>query len=171
MKTLISTFIAILLTSHCLAGTYVPIQVDMKGTHESHSGKSAEEKHHRWLEVKVAGSGIKEGAQLRLEWIFFADDLTGGGIIKQGEGVETVDLQPGKSGSVKTKEVVFDYTRQHAERIRGGRRPVYKNVKATGHRYHGWLVRAFIGKEKVGEAASTRDVAKLGEESVSSHPQ
>ena len=33
------------------------------------------------------------------------------------------------------------------------------------------LIVEFIGKEKVGEAASTRDVAKLGEESVSSHPQ
>jgi hypothetical protein len=133
----------------------------MKGSHEAHSGSSAEEKHHRWLEIKVSGTGIKENSQLRLEWTFFADDLDADEIVKQADGTEIVDLLPGKSGGVKTKEVIFDYTRQHSERIRGGSRPVFKKIDAAGHRYHGWIVRAFIGDEKVGEASSSRDIAKL----------
>jgi hypothetical protein len=120
-----------------------------------------EEKHHRWLEIKVIGTGLKDSTQLRLEWTFFADDLTENKIIKQADGTEMIDLLPGKTGSVKSKEVAFDYTRQHSERIRGGRRPVFKKIDATGHRYHGWVVRAFTGDEKVGEVFSSRDIAKL----------
>ena len=160
MKTRLTSLILLLFISNCLAGTWVPMQVDMKGTHEAHSGTSAEEKHHRWLEIKVSGTGIKENAQLRLEWTFFADDLSADKIVKQADGTETIELLAGKSGAVKTKEVIFDYTRQHSERIRGGRRPVFKKIDATGHRYHGWVVRAFIGNEKVGEASSSREVAQ-----------
>jgi hypothetical protein len=133
----------------------------MKGSHEAHSGTSAEEKHHRWLEIKVSGTGLKDSAQLRLEWTFFADDLSADKIVKQADGTETIELLAGKSGAVKTKEVIFDYTRQHSERIRGGRRPVFKKIDATGHRYHGWVVRAFIGSDLVGEASSSREIAKL----------
>jgi len=161
MKTRLTSLILLLFISQCFAGTWVPLQVDMKGTHEAHSGTSAEEKHHRWLEIKVTGTGLKDSAQLRLEWTFFADDLDADEIIKQADGIEMIDLLPGKSGGIKTKEVIFDYTRQHSERIRGGSRPVFKKIDATGHRYHGWVVRAFIGDEKVGEASSSRDIAKL----------
>ena len=161
MKTRLTPLILLLFISHCFAGTWVPLQVDMKGTHEAHSGTSAEEKHHRWLEIKVSGTGLKDSAQLRLEWTFFADDLDADEIIKQADGIEMIDLLPGKSGGIKTKEVIFDYTRQHSERIRGGSRPVFKKIDATGHRYHGWVVRAFIGDEKVVEASSSRDLAKL----------
>lgn len=161
MKTRLTPLILLLFISQCFAGTWVPLKVDMKGTHEAHSASSAEEKHHRWLEIKVSGTGLKDSAQLRLEWTFFADDLDADEIIKQADGAETIELIPGKSGAVKTKEVIFDYTRQHSERIRGGRRPVFKKIDATGHRYHGWVVRAFIGDEKVGEASSSRDIAKL----------
>lgn len=161
MKTRLTPLILLLFISQCFAGTWVPLQVDMKGSHEAHSGSSAEEKHHRWLEIKVNGTGLKENAQLRLEWTFFADDLDADEIIKQADGTEMIELLPGKSGSVKTKEVIFDYTRQHSERIRGGRRPVFKKIDATGHRYHGWVVRAFIRSELVGEASSSREIAKL----------
>ena len=161
MKTRLTTLFALLFVLNAMAGTWVPMQVDMKGTHEAHSGTSAEEKHHRWLEIKVSGTGIKENAQLRLEWTFFSDDLSADKIVKQADGTETIELLPGKSGEVKTKEVIFDYTRQHSERIRGGSRPVLKKIDAAGHRYHGWIVRAFIGDEKVGEASSSRDIAKL----------
>lgn len=160
MKTRLAALFSLLLISNCLAGTWVPMQVDMKGSHEAHSGSSAEEKHHRWLEIKLSGTGIKENTQLRLEWTFFADDLDADKIVKQADGSETIELLPGKSGAMKTKEVIFDYTRQHSERIRGGRRPVFKKIDATGHRYHGWIVRAFVGNEKVSEASSSRDVAK-----------
>jgi hypothetical protein len=161
MKTRLTSLLLFLFISPCFAGTWVPLQVDMKGSHEAHSGTSAEEKHHRWLEIKVSGTGLKDSAQLRLEWTFFADDLSADKIVKQADGTETIELLAGKSGAVKTKEVIFDYTRQHSERIRGGRRPVFKKIDATGHRYHGWVVRAFIGNEKVGEASSSRDVAQL----------
>ncbi len=143
------------------AGTWVSLRTDMKGNHTPHSGSSSKEVHQRWLEIELSAMGRDEAAQVRLRWSFFADDLDAEKPVEHAKGSELVELAPGKAVIVKTKEVTFEYTRQHSEKISGGRRPRYKNVKATGKRYHGWAVRAYIGDDLVGEAFSNRDIAKL----------
>lgn len=151
----------LLTTVNGLAATWVQLKTELKGSHDAHSGSSSEEVHHRWLEVGLSGISLKEDAQVRLEWHFFADDLDTDKIVEQATGTETIQIAAGKAVALKTKDTVFEYVRQHSEREGTGRRARFKLVKASGRRYHGWAVQAFIGSEMVGEAFSSRDIATL----------
>ena len=151
----------LLTAGHGRAAPWVQLKPEMKGSHDAHSGSSSEEVHHRWLEVALSGISLKEDTQVRLEWRFFADDLEGDKIVEQATGTETIQVPAGKTAALKTKDTVFEYVRQHSERQGTGRRARFQLVKASGRRYHGWAVRAFIGSELVGEAFSSRDIATL----------
>ncbi len=151
----------LLSASHGLAATWVHLKTELKGSHDAHSGSSSAEVHHRWLEVALSGISLKEDTQVRLEWHFFADDLDTDKIVEQGTGTETIQIAAGKAAALKTKDTVFEYVRQHSEREGTGRRARFKLVKASGRRYHGWAVQAFIGPEMVGEAFSSRDISTL----------
>lgn len=172
MKTPIQSFIparivlaiftlVLFFTSSSRAEGWVQLNVDMKGSHDSHSGSSAKESHHRWLEIKLAGMSLKKTSAVQLKWTFFADDLDHDKVINKASGTETVELAQGKVAAITTKETVFDYVRQHSEKSGSGRKSKYKLVNATGQRYHGWAVQAFVGNEVVGEAYSSREIASL----------
>jgi hypothetical protein len=136
------------------AGTWVPLRTDMKGSHTPHSGSDSKEVHQRWLEIELSGVGLKQNSQIRLEWVLYADDLDEDKVVEQAKGTEIVELAVGKTATVKTKETVFEYVRQHSERQGSGRKARFKLLKASGHRYHGWAVRAFSADALVGEAFS-----------------
>ena len=153
--------LGLLFNSSIRGETWVQVNVDMKGSHDSHSGSSAKESHHRWLEVKLSGMSLKETSAVQLKWSFFADDLDKDKVITKASGTETVELAQGRVATVKTKDTVFDYVRQHSEKSGSGRKSKYKLVKATGQRYHGWAVQAVVGDKVVGEAYSSRDIASL----------
>lgn len=142
------------LAASSYAGTWVSLRADMKGSHAPHSGASSKESHRRWLEIELSGLGLKENAQIRLEWVLYADDLDADKVVEQAKGTEIVELAAGKTATVKTKETVFEYVRQHSERQGSGRKARFKLLKASGHRYHGWAVRAFSADTLVGEAFS-----------------
>ncbi|MEZ5387453.1 MAG: hypothetical protein R3F13_18230 [Prosthecobacter sp.] len=151
----------LLLSGSGFAGNWVQLNAVVKGSHEAHSGSSSKESHQRWLEVGLSGIGLKQDADVRLEWVFYADDLAEHKLVEQAKGVESVTLSPGKAATVKTKEVSFEYERQHSERQGSGRRARFKLVEGSGQRYHGWAVKALIGDEVVGEAVSSRDISSI----------
>jgi hypothetical protein len=153
--------LGLLVTSSSRGESWVQLNVDMKGSHDTHSGSSSKESHHRWLEIELSGMSLKETSAVQLKWTFFADDLDNDKVISKAGGTETVELAQGKAVTIKTKEIVFDYVRQHSEKSGSGRKSKYKLVKATGQRYHGWAVQAVVGDKVVGEAYSSRDIASL----------
>lgn len=142
------------------ASNSILLDVDMKGSHKPHSGKDSAEEHHRWLEISASSMSLEKPVQVTLEWHFFADDLSAGKVIELSTGSDSIEMQPGRDAEVKTKEVVFSYVREHAERTSSGRRVSYKRVDASGSRYHGWGVRALIDGKVVAEAFSSRDIAQ-----------
>jgi hypothetical protein len=143
------------------AGTWVQVRADLKGSHTAHSGASSKESHQRWLEIELSGLGLKQNAQIKLEWVLYADDLDEDKIVEQAKGTETVEMVAGKTATVKTKETVFEYIRQHSERQGSGRRAQFKLIKASGHRYHGWAIRAFSADALVGEAFSSGSLRNI----------
>jgi hypothetical protein len=159
------SFVATLLFSlmSTFASNSILLSVDMKGSHKQHSGKDTAEEHIRWLEISASSMSLIQPAQVTLEWHFFADDLKADEVVEHVKGSEVIEMQPGKVVEIKTKETVFSYVRQHAERVSGGRRASYKRVEATGTRYHGWGVRALMDGKVIAEAFSSRDIAKLVE--------
>ena len=158
--------LSLLFTTSSRAEAWVQLNVDMKGSHDAHPGSSAKESHHRWLEVKLVGMSLKETSVVQLKWTFFADDLDHDKVINKASGTETVDLGQGQVATIKTKDTVFEYVRQHSEKTGSGRRARSKLVKATGQRYHGWAVQVFVGNEMAGEAYSSRDIAPLATPSI-----
>lgn len=145
------------------ASNSILLSVDMKGSHTPHSGKDSAEEHTRWLEISASSMSLTQPAQVTIEWHFFADDLKADEVVEHLKGSEVIELQPGKVVEIKTKETIFSYVRQHAERVSSGRRASYKRVEATGTRYHGWGVRALMDGKVIAEAFSSRDIAKLVE--------
>lgn len=143
------------------ASNSIILSVDMKGSHSPHSGKESAEVHTRWLEISASSMSLTQPAHVTLEWHFFADDLQSEHVVEHAKGSEVIEMQPGKAVEIKTKQAVFSYVRQHAERVSGGRRANYKRVEASGSRYHGWSVRALLDGKVVAEAFSSRDIAKL----------
>lgn len=142
------------------AANSILLDVDMKGSHKPHSGKDSAEEHHRWLEISASSMSLEKPVQVTLEWHFFADDLSAGKVIEHSTGSDSIEMQPGRDVEIKTKEVVFSYVREHAERASSGRRVSYKRVEAAGSRYYGWGVRALIEGKVVAEAFSSREVER-----------
>jgi hypothetical protein len=141
------------------ASDNVTLQVDMKGSHKPHAGNDSSEEHHRWLEITASAMSLDQAKPVTIEWCFFADNLSTGKVVEHARGSEILELQPGRPASLRGKDTVFSYVRQHSERSGGGRRPVYKKVEASGFRYHGWGVTARVDGKVLGEAYSSRDIA------------
>ncbi|OYW70463.1 MAG: hypothetical protein B7Z37_30655 [Verrucomicrobia bacterium 12-59-8] len=155
-------FVFILLTTAtaALADNSVRLRVAVKGEHNDPRG-SVQEVHRRWLEVSATAFHLERPEKVRIEWTLFGDDLTAKKVVKQASGVDTVELAQGQVATSKTKPATFTYTPRHSVRTGSGRRARFKTVEATGIRYHGWAVRAFIGDQLAGEAYSIESIKKL----------
>jgi hypothetical protein len=157
---LLLTALVTLTASAAMASDNITLQVDMKGLHKPHAGNDSSEEHHRWLEVTASAMSLDQPKSVTLEWCFFADDLSTGKVVEHARGFESLEMQPGRPARLRGTDTVFSYVRQHSERSGGGRRPVYKKVEASGFRYHGWAVTAWVDGKVFGEAYSSRDIAE-----------
>lgn len=141
------------------ADNSVKLQVTLKGEHKD-PAKSVAEVNQRWLEIAATAFHLEKPAEVRLEWSLYGDNLDSDNVVKHGEGTESVMLEQSKKADVKTKAVTFNFTPRHSERSGSGRRARFKTVEATGTRYHGWGVRAFVDGKLAGEAYSTPDIQR-----------
>jgi hypothetical protein len=155
-------FIVILLTSagSALADNSVKLQIAPK-SHFSDPKNSHEEVQDRWLEITAMAFHLEKPSQVRLEWIFYGDDLVARKVVKHAEGSGTIELIQGKTASLKTKPARYNFTPRHTVKTGSGKRSRAKTVEATGIRYHAWAVRAFIDGVLVGEAYSLPAIKKL----------
>lgn len=155
-------FVFILLTTAtaALADNSVRLQVAVKGEHNDPKG-SVQEIHQRWLEISATAFHLEKPQKVRIEWTFYGDDLTAKKVVKQASGVDTVELAQSQVATIKAKPTTFTYTPRHGIKTGSGRRARFKTVEATGIRYHGWSVRAFIGDQLAGEAYSIDSIKKL----------
>ncbi len=154
--------ICILLTTTgvALADNSIKLQVAVKGEHNDPKD-SVQEVHQRWLEVTATAFHLIKPEKVRIEWTLFGDDLTAKKVVKQAFGTNAVELVQGGVATIKTKPTTFTYTPRHSIRTGSGRRARFKTVEATGVRFHGWAVRAFIGDQLAGEAYSIESIKKL----------
>lgn len=144
-----------------LADNAIKLQVTAKSEHNDPKGaNNSQEIQRRWLEIAATAFHLEKPATVRLEWAFFGDNLNSSKVIKHGEGTESMELAQGKKADAKTTPVTFDFTPRHGERSGSGRRARFKAVEATGVRYHGWGVRAFVDGKLAGEAYSSPDIQK-----------
>lgn len=161
----LGAFLAVMLLALSIGTSFasnsITLSVDMKGSHSPHSGKESAEEHIRWLEISASSMSLTQPAQVTFEWHFFADDLQADHVMEHAKGSEVIEMQPGKAVEITTKQAVFSYVRQHAERVSSGRRANFRRVEATGSRYHGWAVRALLDGKVLAEVFSSRDIAKL----------
>jgi|GEM_PF-2197659 len=155
-------FVFILLTTATatLADNSVKLRVAVKGEHSDPRG-SVQEVHQRWMEVSATAFHLERPEKIRIEWTLFGDDLAAKKIVKHASGVDTVELAQSQAATIKTKPATFTYTPRHSVKTGSGRRARFKTVEATGIRYHGWAVRAFIGDQLAGEAYSIESIKKL----------
>ena len=155
-------FVFILLTTATatLADNSVKLQVAVKGEHNDPKG-SVQEVHQRWLEVSATAFHLEKPEQVRIEWTLFGDDLVAKKVVKQASGTNAVGLVQSGVATIQTKPTTFTYTPRHSVKTGSGRRARFKTVEATGTRYHGWAVRAFIGDQLAGEAYSIGSIKKL----------
>lgn len=155
-------FVFILLTTATatLADNSVKLQVAVKGEHNDPKG-SVQEVHQRWLEISATAFHLEKPEKVRIEWTLYGDDLTAKKVVKQASGTNAAELAQSGIATIKTKPTTFTYTPRHSVRTGSGRRARFKTVEATGIRYHGWAVRAFIGDQLAGEAYSIESLKKL----------
>jgi hypothetical protein len=155
-------FVFILLTTAtaALADNSVRLQVAVKGEHNDPKG-SVQEVHQRWLEVSATAFHLEKPERVRIEWTLFGDDLAAKKIVRQASGIGTMELAQSQVATIKTKPTTFTYTPRHSVKTGSSSRARFKTVEATGARYHGWAVRAFIGDQLAGEAYSIGSIKKL----------
>ncbi len=153
-------FILLVATSvPAYADNSVKLQVTLKGEHKD-PAKSVEELNQRWLEIATSAFHLEKPAEIRLEWALFGDSLDFDNVVKHGEGTELITLVPGKKVTIQTKSITFAFTPRHTARRGNGRQTKLKKVEATGTRYHGWGVRAFVDGRLAGEAYSLPEIQK-----------
>lgn len=160
LGTTISLFLITAVGVTAFAGDNIKLQVALKGEHNDPGGKSPEEVNNRWLEIAATAFSLEKPSEVRLEWALYGDNLESDKVVKQGEGTASVALEKSKKADVKTKTVTFNFTPRHSVRSGSGRRVVFKKVEATGVRYHGWGVRAFVDGKLVGESYSSVDIQR-----------
>ncbi|GEP44434.1 hypothetical protein [Brevifollis gellanilyticus] len=144
-----------------LANDVIRLQVSDKSEHDDPKGpRNPQEVQKRWLEIAATASRIDNPTAVRLEWAFYGDNLDSEQVTKHGGGTEIVELVQGKKANVKTKPLIFSFAPRHSVSTGTGRRARAKVVEATGMRYHGWGVRAFVNDKLAGEAYSSPDIQK-----------
>lgn len=153
LRAQVAFLLIITASATCLADNSIKLQVALKGEHND-AEKSVEEVNLRWLEISATAFRLDKPSKIRLEWSFWGDNLDTKKVFKHAEGTEFLELAQSKQSLIKTKNTTFKYTPRHSVKTGSGRRAVYKRVEATGIRYHGWAVRAFIDDKLVGEAYS-----------------
>lgn len=164
LRAKIAFFLIVTTSATCLADNSIKLQVVLKGEHDD-PAKSVEEVNRRWLEISATAFRLDKPGKIRLEWSFWGDNLDLKKVVRQAEGTEFIELAQSKQSMVKTKEAVFKFTPRHSVKSGSGRRAVFKRVEATGIRYHGWAVRAFMEEKLVGEAYSMPALKKEFEDS------
>jgi hypothetical protein len=142
------------------ADNAITLQVAVK-TEDQKTSKEHQEVRQRWMEISARAFHLEKSGAVKIEWSFFGDNLDSGKIVPQGNGTETIELAQGKQIDVKTKPVTFTYTPRYTERTGSGKRARSKTIEATGIRYHGWGVRAFVDGKLSGEAYSSASIKKL----------
>lgn len=144
-----------------LADNTVKLQVSAKSAHDDPKGpRNPEEVQKRWLEISATAFHLDSPTEVRLEWAFYGDSLDSDQVMKHGSGIETVQLAQGKKAEVKTKLLTFNFTPRHSVSTGSGRRARATVIEATGVRYHGWGVRAFVNDKLAGETYSSPDIQK-----------
>ena len=164
---LIQTTNLILLTFMLGVGTSLKAQstnsirvtATLKTDHDDPKGSIAEVVK-KSLEIEVSGSASVQGA-VKITYTFFADDLAAGKVVALKSNDLKATLEAGKSTRLISPVVSFNFTPQHSEKSGSGKRAKYKRIEATGNRYHGWAVRAYVGEKLVGEAYSIPTIKKL----------
>lgn len=116
----------------------------------------------RWLEIAVTAFHLEKASQVKLEWVFFSENLDSNikSLVKQQEGAETIDLAQGKKANVTTKSVIFKFSPRHSVSTGKGLRAKSKIVEPSGLRYHGWGIRAYVDGELAGEVYSSAEIQK-----------
>ncbi|MBE2287682.1 MAG: hypothetical protein IAE77_29765 [Prosthecobacter sp.] len=170
MKSFLCLASLLVLHTAAIAGPQkVQVQVHVeseRGSKDSHDAKSPDESRARWLIVRVSNPTPTKLEGLTLQWTLYADDLKRGHdeIIPEKSGSETFSVDPsGHYTDVTTAKVSFEWTPQHSVRISGGRRPKYKRVDESGHRYHGYTVQILQGGEVIGQATNDPKLLKPAE--------
>ena len=148
------------LSTTAFADDYIKLQVAVKSDNDN-AKAGQQETHRKWLEVSATAFHLPQPSQVRIEWTFFGDDLKADKVVKNGQGSESTQLEQSTRAVIKTKPVAFTYTPRHSEKTGSGKRAKYKTIEATGTRYHGWAVRAFVGDRLAGEEYSAAALKKL----------
>ena len=115
----------------------------------------------RWLEISTTVFHLEKPAAVKVEWALYGDNLDSGELVKQGIDSEIVSLKQGQRAKIKSRPVSFTFTPRHSVRTGKGKRSRSRTVEATGTRYHGWGVRAFVDGKLAGEAYSLPSIKKL----------
>lgn len=137
----------------------IRVSATMKTDHDDPKGSIAEvvKKH---LEIELFGSASVQG-EVKVTCTFFADDLAADKVVALKSNDLRATLEASKSTRLISPAVSFNFTPQHSEKSGSGKRAKYKRIEATGNRYHGWAVRAYVGEKLVGEAYSIPTIKKL----------
>lgn len=137
----------------------IRVSATIKTEHDDPKGSIAEvvKKH---LEIELSGSASVQG-EVKVTCTFFADDLAADKVVALKSNDLRATIEAGKSTRIVSPVVSFNFTPQHSEKTGSGKRAKYKRVEATGNRYHGWAVRAYVGDQLVGEAYSIPTIKTL----------
>ncbi len=144
-----------------LADNSIKLEVAAKSQHDDPKGNNPQEVQKRWLEISATVFHLEKPAAVKVEWAFYGDNLDSGQIVKHAGGSDIVNLNQGKSAVINSKPVSFAFTPRHSVRTGKGKRSRSRTVEATGTRYHGWGVRAYVDGKLAGEAYSLPSIKKL----------
>lgn len=144
-----------------MADNTIRMQVSAKSKTLDAKVKTAVETQERWLEASVTAFHLEKASSVQLEWVLFGDNLETKEFVKHGKGSQTIDLAQGKNVNIVTKPVMFTYAPRHSVPVGTGRRAKVKVIEASGIRFHGWGIRAFVDGDLAGEAYSSSGVKKL----------
>ncbi|SKB01825.1 hypothetical protein SAMN02745166_03472 [Prosthecobacter debontii] len=144
-----------------LADNTVKLQVAAKSDHDDPKDTTVPtEVQKRWLEISANAFHLEKPSAVRLEWTLFGDSLDADKVVKQDSGETVFDMKQGAVVDTRTKQVTFTFSRRHSVPEGSGKRHRYKVVEATGVRYHGWSVRAYIDGKIAGETYSSPNLKK-----------
>lgn len=146
-----------------MADNSVKMEVTVKNKHLEPGGNNKTEVQERWLEISATALHLEKPTSVRLEWNLYGVnlELKTKSLVKKGEGIEVVDMKQSQRTKLVTQPALFMFTRKQTVATGTGIRSKVKVIEASGLRYHGWGVRAFVGGSLVGEAYSSTEIQKL----------
>ncbi len=146
-----------------MADNSVKMDVAVKTKHLEPGSRSPTELQERWLEIAATAFHLEVPASVRVEWSLYGVnvEVKAKTLIKTGEGTEVVELKQGQKSNFVTRPITFIYTPRQNVSIGSGSRSKVKIIEATGLRYHGWAVRAFVDGTLAGEAYSSTEIRRF----------